>query len=344
MDAFYASVEQLENPDLRGKCVAVGGSSDRGVIAAASYEAREFGVRSAMSSKLAARMCPNLIFVRPDFAKYKYYSARIHDVFQRYTDCIEPLSLDEAFLDVTENKVGQRSATFIANAIKNEILSDTGLVASAGVSYCKFFAKLASDQDKPDGLFVIRPEDASDFIQNLPVGQFFGVGRVTAEKMNRMGIFTGRDLLEFPEKELVRYFGKSGSFLYRICRGIDERPVQAHRERKSIGAENTFSQDLFDQVSIEREAHQILDELWKRYERFDRYGRTLTLKVKYADFAQITRNRTVSEPIQEKKQLRELADFLLNSIFPLEKTIRLIGFQLSAFDDRELPVQVALPI
>ena len=335
MDAFYASVEQLENPELQGKPIVVGGNAERGVIAAASYEARKFGIFSAMSSKVAAKMCPGLIFVKPDFAKYKRYSKAIHEVFHRYTDIIEPLSLDEAFLDVTENKIGQRSATFIANAIKNEILADTGLIASAGVSYCKFFAKLASDQDKPNGLFIITPEDAPAYIEKLPVGKFFGVGKVTADKMNKMGIFKGKDLLPYSEVELLKFFGKSGSFLYRIVRGIDTRPVEYERERKSVGAETTFDRDLVEKDEIYEQAMKILDEVWQRCKKHDKFGRTLTLKIKYNDFRQITRNRTLTHAFEDIEMMREEAKLLLELVFPLEKSIRLIGFSVSGFEEGE---------
>ena len=221
MDAFYASVEQLDNPELKGLPVAVGGSAERGVIAAASYEARKFGVKSAMSSKIAAKMCPNLIFVRPNFKRYKEVSKHIHEIFHRYTDVIEPLALDEAYLDVTENKIGMPSATFIAQSIKTDIYNELNLVASAGVSYNKFLAKLASDQDKPNGLFVIQPGEGEDYMDQLPIERFFGVGKVTADKMRQMGIFKGKDLKQYSQEDLVKYFGKSGTFLYHVCRGVD---------------------------------------------------------------------------------------------------------------------------
>jgi DNA polymerase-4 len=249
MDAFFDSVEQLDNPFLRGKAIAVGGDKDRGVIAAASYEARKYGVKSAISSKIAARMCPELIFVKPNFPRYKEISQQINGIFHRYTNLVEPLSLDEAFLDVTENYVQMPSATFIAQTIKTEILNEVGLIASAGVSYSKFLAKLASDQDKPNGLFVIRPDEAKVYIDEMPIQRFFGVGKVMADKMHELQIYKGKDLKRFSIDQLTHFFGKSGNYLFQICRGIDERPVVADRLRKSIAAENTLNQDIFDSSS-----------------------------------------------------------------------------------------------
>lgn len=333
MDAFYASVEQLDNPELRGKPVVVGGSKERGVIAAASYEARKFGVRSAMSSKIAARACPNLIFVHPNFARYKEISGQIHEIFSRYTDVIEPLALDEAFLDVTVNKQNMSSATFIAQSIKTDILNEIGLIASAGVSYSKFLAKLASDQDKPNGLFVITPEHAQKYIDSLPVERFFGVGRVTAEKLHEMQIYKGKDIQRFSIEQLNQHFGKIGNFLFEICRGIDNRLVIADRERKSIAAENTFNQDIFDDTSFHKEAEKVLEILWKRYERFDKVGKTLTLKIKYHDFTTKNRSKTKPEGITKFETLQKLAEEVTTQILPLENPIRLIGFQISGFTE-----------
>ncbi len=247
MDAFYASVEQLDNPALRGKPVAVGGSRERGVVAAASYEARNFGVRSAMPSKLAKRKCPDLIFVKPHFSRYKEISEQIRAIFFEYTNLVEPLSLDEAYLDVTYTKRGKPSATLIANEIRRRIFIETGLTASAGVSYNKFLAKVASDVKKPNGMFVVTPEKAQEFIDQLEIRKFYGIGKVTAEKLNKMGIWIGSDLKKLDRIELVQLFGKAGNYFYEICRGEDHRPVEPERERKSVGAEQTFSIDLFSE-------------------------------------------------------------------------------------------------
>jgi len=341
MDAFYASVEQLDNPELRGKPVAVGGNAERGVIAAASYEARAFGVKSAMSSKIAARICKDLIFVHPNFPRYKEISEKIHQIFHRYTDQIEPLALDEAFLDVTKNKQNMSSATFIAQSIKTDIKTELGLIASAGVSYSKFLAKLASDQDKPDGLFVITPDEAQNYIDNLPVERFFGVGKVTAEKLFEMQIYKGKDIKRFTLEELNQHFGKIGKFLFEISRGIDERPVVADRERKSIAAENTFNHDIFDNASFYAEAAKILDAVWKRYTRFNKTGKTLTLKIKYVDFTIKSRSKTIQEGITSIEILKQLSEELINSVLPLDQAIRLIGFQISSFIEEE-PEQLRL--
>lgn len=333
MDAFFASVEQLDNPALRGKPVAVGGSKDRGVIAAASYEARKFGVRSAMSSKIAARACPELIFVNPNFARYKEVSVLINEIFSRYTDIIEPLSLDEAFLDVTVNKQNMSSATFIAQSIKTDIYTELGLVASAGVSYSKFLAKLASDQDKPNGLFVILPEDAENYMDNLPVERFFGVGKVTADKLHEFQIYKGKDIKRFSVEQLNRYFGKIGNFLFDICRGIDNRPVISDRERKSIASESTFNHDIFDTATFYKESERILQTLWARYQRYDKVGRTVSLKIKNNDFTIKTRSKTIPEGITSIEMLKAIAEDLSLLIVPLENPIRLIGFQISGFTD-----------
>lgn len=338
MDAFYASVEQLDFPEYRNKPLAVGGSSDRGVIAAASYEARKFGVKSAMSSKVAAKMCPGLVFARPRFERYKEISCEIRSIFLRYTDLIEPLSLDEAFLDVTENKVGLPSATLIAQAIKNDIRNELNLVASAGVSYNKFLAKMASDQDKPNGLYVIRPEDAQEFIFSLPIHRFFGVGKVTADKMMELGIPTGKQLYRKSLSFLVTHFGKSGKYFYNISRGIDRRPVESFRERKSLAVENTFFNDIFDQATFRSEAAKILQSMWKRYGKNEKKARTLTLKIKYFDFTIQTKSHTYENAFLSEEKVREAADELMDSVLPLKKPVRLIGFQLSGFEHGETKV------
>lgn len=344
MDAFYASVEQLDNPDLKGRPVAVAGNSERGVIAAASYEARKFGVKSAMSSKIAARICPNLIFVTPNFKRYKEVSKHIHTIFGRYTDEIEPLALDEAFLDVTVNKMDLNSGTFIAQSIKNDIYTELNLVASAGVSYNKFLAKLASDQDKPNGLYVITPHEAQAYMDNLPIGRFFGVGKVTADKMHEYGIFHGKDLKRFSQTELQSYFGKAGSFLYNICRGIDNRPVESNRQRKSLAAENTFMNDIFDTTNFRNSAQEIIQVLWKRYELYEKRGRSLSIKVKYFDFTQITRSTTLTAEIESFQQLEKLAHRLIENVLPLPKAVRLIGFQISGFREEMMDYQLRLDV
>ncbi|SDM35436.1 DNA polymerase-4 [Siphonobacter aquaeclarae] len=332
MDAFYASVEQRDNPDLRGKPVAVGGSRERGVVAAASYEARQFGVRSAMPSVTAIRKCPQLIFVRPRFDVYKAVSREIHEIFAEYTPMIEPLSLDEAYLDVTENLKGIDTATGIAREIKEKIREKTGLTASAGVSFNKFLAKIASDYRKPDGLFVIKPSQAEAFVETLEVKGFHGIGRVTAEKMHKMGIFTGADLREQPVENLVKHFGKAGRWYYQIARGQDDRPVNPDRIRKSIGAEETFSTDLEEIELLLNELWPISEEVWRRAERAHLYGKTVTLKVKFGDFEQITRSRTSLQPLTEQPVYERIIRDLFDSILPLRKGIRLLGISLSNLD------------
>ncbi len=296
MDAFYASVEQRDNPELRGKPVAVGGSAARGVVAAASYEARTFGVRSAMPSVTAKRRCPDLIFVKPRFDVYRAVSAQIREIFAEHTDLIEPLSLDEAYLDVTENKQNLSAATEIATIIRARIKEVTGLNASAGISYCKFLAKMASDLNKPNGQAVITPKAGPDFVANLPVKKFHGVGPATAAKMQRLGIETGADLREKPLTFLQEHFGKSGGWYYRISRGIDERPVQPNRERKSVGAEDTFMTDIFDLDAARAELVPLAEKVWRHCQAKQITGRTVTLKVKFADFQQISRSRTSPQP------------------------------------------------
>ncbi len=337
MDAFYASVEQRDAPELRGKPVAVGGSRERGVVAAASYEARKFGVHSAMPSVTARRKCPELIFVPPRFEVYKEVSQQIRSIFAEYTPLIEPLSLDEAYLDVTENLRGISSATLIAEAIRAKIRQQTGLTASAGISYNKFLAKLASDHRKPDGHFVITPRMGPAFVKDLPVKKFHGVGPATAEKMNRLGINTGLDLKSQPLEFLQSHFGKAGPYYYWIARGVDNRPVQADRIRKSIGAENTFGSDLFT-IDLAREALMpIIEKVWRHCERTEVFGKTVTLKVKYADFNQITRSSTSRNPITKQDKLEQVGLHLLEGVFPVAKGVRLLGISLSSLSE-ERPV------
>ncbi len=337
MDAFYASVEQRDNPDLRGKPVAVGGFRQRGVVAAASYEARQFGVRSAMASSVAIRKCPDLIFVKPRFEVYKAVSAQIRSVFAEYTDLIEPLSLDEAYLDVTDCALHGGSATLIARAIKQHIREETSLTASAGVSYNKFLAKLASDYRKPDGLYVIKPEQGLAFIEPLAVGQFHGIGQVTAAKMNALGIFTGLDLRQQSEAFLTHHFGKVGHHYHGIARAIDERPVTPNRIRKSVGSENTFEADLTNEPALVAGLAPLIDDIWAYCQRTGIQGRTVTLKVKYADFQQITRSRTAAGPVTNRVLLERMTLDLLSSVLPLTKTVRLLGVSLSSLQVPDAP-------
>ena len=329
MDAFYASIEQRDNPRYRGRPLAVGYSGDRGVVAAASYEARRYGVRSAMPSRTAKRLCPQLIFVPARFDLYREISRQIMDIFFEYTDLVEPLSLDEAFLDVTQNRRNMPSATLIAREIKQRIKAETGLTASAGVSVNKFLAKIASDYQKPDGLFVILEKDAEDFVGSLRIEQFYGVGRVTAEKMHRLGIHTGADLRRFSEEELRRLFGKAGYDYYWRARGIDHRAVIPDRIRKSIGAENTFLQDLATREEVTAELRGIAEKVWERTSKRDFSGRTVTLKIKYADFEQITRSRTTTALIRDFDLFWGLALELLDQVDFTRNRIRLAGLTVS---------------
>jgi DNA polymerase-4 len=340
MDAFYASVEQRDNPDLRGKPVAVGGSAERGVVAAASYEARKFGVRSAMASVTAKRQCPDLIFVKPRFEIYKAISRQIREIFAEHTLIIEPLSLDEAYLDVTENLQGIPLARDVALRIREKIKAETGLNASAGISYNKFLAKLASDHRKPNGQYVISPEMGPSFVETLPVGKFHGIGPATAAKFNAFGIWTGLDIRNQSLAFLQENFGKSGTYYYWISRGIDERPVRANRIRKSVGAENTFLTDLTDFDAMVAELQPLIDKVWRHCESAGTRGRTVTLKVKFADFEIITRSQSVSSAVANRDDLARLAISLLEDNTPLPKPVRLLGVSLSSLqggDDGEPP-------
>ncbi|MDB5413067.1 MAG: polymerase [Rubritepida sp.] len=335
MDAFYASVEQRDDPALRGRPVAVGHAAKRGVVAAASYEARTFGVRSAMPSSTAARKCPELVFVPPRFEVYRAVSRQIRAIFAEYTALIEPLSLDEAYLDVTENLRGIPTASATAKEIRARILAETGLTASAGISYNKFLAKLASDHRKPNGQFVVTPSMGAGFIEALPIGKFHGVGPVTAEKMNRLGIFTGADLRRQPLAFLQQHFGKSGPWYHAIARGEDGRPVVPDRPRKSSGSETTFATDLTDPVEIEAGVRSMADEVWAWCEKAQAYGRTVTVKIKYADFQQATRSRTLPAMVASQEALRHVSVELARTVFPPAKGIRLIGVTLSSFERLE---------
>src|SRR6267378_2977182 len=346
MDAFYASVEQRDNRELRGKPVAVGGSRERGVVAAASYEARKFGVHSAMPSVTAKRKCPDLIFVKPRFDACQAISRQIRAIFAAYTPIIEPLSLDEAYLDVTENPKGISSATQIAEEIRARIRAETELTASAGVSYNKFLAKLASDHRKPDGLFVITPKIGPSFVETLPVRKFHGVGPATAAKMASLGIATGLDLRAQSEGFLQHHFGKAGSYYYWAARGIDERPVRADRTRKSVGAENTFPADLLTYETARDALREIAGQVWTYCEGSGIRGRTVTLKVKFANFQVITRCRTGQLQVRTRDELEELGNALLEPLFPVAKGIRLLGISLSslAAEEAERELKFSLPV
>lgn len=336
MDAFYASVEQRDNPALRGKPVAVGGAERRGVVAAASYEARQYGVRSAMASITAIRKCPDLIFVPPRFAAYKAVSQQIHEIFAEYTPLIEPLSLDEAYLDVTENIPGIPLASDIAAEIRARIFKETGLTASAGISYNKFLAKMASGHRKPNGQFVIPPERGEAFIETLGIEKFYGVGPATAEKMQRLGIYKGADLKERSLYFLRENFGKSGDYFFEIARGIDNRSVQPDRVRKSIGAENTFSNDIFNLEEAKKSLLPIIDKVASYSAKNDILGKTVTLKVKYADFEQITRSKSLPAGISKTEEIIPHTYSLLENLFPAEKGIRLLGVSLSSLNTAEV--------
>src|SRR6202007_2523159 len=335
MDAFYASVEQRDNPELRGKPVAVGGSRERGVVAAASYEARKFGVRSAMPSVTAKRQCPDLIFVKPRFEVYKAISKQVREIFAEHTTIIEPLSLDEAYLDVTENLQSIPLARDVALRIRETIKAETGLNASAGISYNKFLAKLASDHRKPNGQLVISPEMGPAFVETLPVSKFHGIGPATTERMNALGIFTGLDIRNQSLEFMNANFGKAGAYYYWISRGVDERPVRADRIRKSVGAENTFSADLTELDAMVAELEPLIDKVWRHCESTGSRGRTVTLKVKFSDFEIITRSRSISSAVANRDDLARLSIGLLESAWPFPKAVRLLGVSLSSLRDEQ---------
>jgi DNA polymerase-4 len=345
MDAFYASVEQRDDPTIRGKPVAVGGQH-RGVVTAASYEARKFGVRSAMPSITAKRRCPELIFVKPHFDVYRAVSQQIRGIFLSYTDLVEPLSLDEAYLDVTEDRLALGSARAIAEDIRRRIREETGLTASAGVSYCKFIAKLASDHRKPDGLTVVTPERGPEYVASLPVARFHGVGPVTARKMERLGIMTGADLREWSVPALQAQFGSSADWYWRICRGIDEREVKPDRPYKSVSAERTFDEDLRDPDRLTAELERIAGYAWDRVRRAEVTGRTVTLKVKYGDFSLITRSKSFVGPVSDQAAFTAAGQALLAALHPLPKGIRLLGLGLHNLceDGEGEPLQLGLAI
>lgn len=335
MDAFFASVEQRDDPSLRGKPVAVGGASGRGVVAAASYEARQFGVRSAMPSSRAIRQCPDLIFCKPRFEVYREVSQQIRAIFRDYTPLVEPLSLDEAYLDVTHDLRGIGSATRIAQEIRSRIRADTQLTASAGVSYNKFLAKLASDQNKPDGLCVIRPGEGAEFVAGLPVRRFHGVGPRGAEKMTRLGIETGADLAAKDVAFLRAQFGSMGDYLFGAARGIDHRPVRADRLRKSVGGERTFHENISEPGELLDTCQRISAIVWERVEASKARGRTVTLKLRYGDFTTITRARSVDHWIANEQEFAALGRALLEALMPLPQPVRLMGLTLSSLEQEE---------
>jgi len=344
MDAFYASVEQRDDPSLKGKPLAVGHGARRGVVAAASYEARQFGVRSAMPSTTALRKCPQLVFVPPRFEVYRAVSRQIHAIFADFTDLIEPLSLDEAYLDVSADKAGVGRATQTAREIRARILAETGLTASAGISYNKFLAKMASDQNKPNGQFLVAPGQGQAFVATLPIGRFYGVGEVTERKMKALGIETGEDLHRQSLEFLVHHFGSSGAWFYGIARGIDARPVNPDRERKSSGSETTFETDLSDPDRIEAEITALADKVFGWCETAQAFGRTATVKIKYADFVQATRRRSLPGVITDAATLRRVAQDLVRSVYPLRAGVRLLGVTVSNFEAAAPAVQEALPV
>ena len=329
MDAFYASVEQRDDPALRGRPVAVGGSRARGVVAAASYEARRFGVRSAMPSVTALRQCPDLVFVKPRFEVYSAISKQIRAIFSNYTDAIEPLSLDEAYLDVTEDIHGLGSARAIAEQIRARIKAETGLTASAGVSYNKFIAKLASDQNKPDGICVIPPAKGAAFVASLPVKRFHGVGPVTARKMEALGILTGADLRDKPLEFLQARFGSYADYLHRAARGVDHRPVRSSRVAKSVGAERTFETNLVDPADLDAGLVRVAEAAWTRIDRARAMGRTVTLKLRHADFHTITRARSLAHAVVDEAELLGIGRELLAAQLPVPGGVRLLGLTLS---------------
>lgn len=328
MDAFYASVEQMDNPELRGKPVAVGGSETRGVVSAASYEARKFGVRSALSGALAKKYCPEIIFVRPRFDRYKEISNKIRKIFLDYTDLVEPLSLDEAYLDVTQNKKGNPSATLIAQEIRRRIYEETGLTASAGISINKFIAKVASDYNKPNGQKTVTPDEVIAFLEALPIGKFYGVGKVTRDKMYQLGIFTGLDLKQKPLEFLEKNFGKSGVYYYYIVRGIHNSEVKPERVAKSVATEHTFNENLTSEIFMEEKLETIAGELERRLKRYSIAGKTVTLKIKYSDFTLQTRSKTLPYFISDKSLLFDTAKELLYQE-RMKDSVRLLGISLN---------------
>ena len=335
MDAFYASVEQRDDPALRGKPIAVGGGGPRGVVATASYEARTFGVKSAMPGARARRLCPGLLFVKPRFDVYRAVSAQVREIFARFTDIIQPLSLDEAYLDVTANKIGIASATYIAEEIRRMIREETGLTASAGVSYNKLIAKLASDQNKPDGICIVRPGEGAAFMAKMPVRRIHGIGPVTARRMQALGIETGADLRARDLAFLHQHFGSAAEFYYGAARGEDHRPVHERQARKSVSVEDTFFDDLSTEDALVAQIERIAQNLWGRIEKSDAYGRTIVLKIKFADFQIITRSKSFAAPVRSCEMLTETGRTLLRAQLPLRMGARLLGLGVHNLDPQE---------
>jgi DNA polymerase-4 len=344
MDAFFASVEQRDFPELRGKPVAVGGNSGRGVVAAASYEARVYGVRSAMPGRMAAKLCPDLVFVNHRFDVYKEVSQQIREIFHEYTDLVEPLSLDEAYLDVTENKPGYKSAIFIAREIKDKIKRHTQLTASAGVSVNKFLAKIASDMDKPDGLYVIMPEEVEKFVENLPVKKFYGVGKATLARMEKLNIHTGKDLKALSKLDLALYFGKFGTYLYDVCRGEDHREVKSNRERKSFSIERTYEHDKKGRESILQALNVLCEKLAASLNKRAIKGKTFNLKVRYEDFTTLTRSKSLTGYFNEEEVLKEISEELIEEFMADDRGIRLLGVGLSNLYDNNNDPQLKLEL
>lgn len=343
MDAFYASVEQMDNPELIGKPIAVGGSENRGVVAAASYEARKFGVRSAISGVLARKYCPELIFVRPRFERYKEISTQIHKIFRDYTDLIEPLSLDEAYLDVTQNKKGNQSASLLAQEIRNRIYNEVGLTASAGISINKFVAKIASDYNKPNGQKTVTPEEVIPFLEVLPIRKFYGVGKVTTEKMYQLGIFTGLELKKQSLEFLEKHFGKSGSYYYHVVRGIHNSEVKSSRIAKSVAAEHTFDVNLSSEIFMLEQLEIIANSLERRLKKHNVSGKTVTLKIKYSDFTQQTRSKTLPYFIADKGLILEAVKELLYQE-RMKNSVRLLGISMSNLNTEVKKAVVAVQL
>ena len=343
MDAFFASVEQMDHPELRGKPIAVGGDKTQGVVAAASYEARKFGVKSAMASALAARLCPDLIFVRPRFERYQEISYQIREIFFEYTDLVEPLSLDEAYLDVTTNKKGFQSATLLAKVIRDRIFQEVGLTASAGISINKSTAKIASDVNKPNGQLTVPPDEVEAFLEKLPIERFFGIGKVTATKMKELGVRSGKDLKKKSPAFLTQHFGKQGMHFYNLVRGIQHSAVKPNRERKSLAVEHTYGRDLHSKRVVLEKLERIAAELEKRMQKRDLGGKTLTLKIKFSDFTQITRSHTQESELRSVEDILPIVDTLVAEN-DWEKPIRLLGLSLSKFSNDELKGDLQLTL
>jgi len=334
MDAFYTSVEQMDNPDLRGKPIAVGGNKEQGVVAAASYEARKYGIRSATASKIAARKCPDLIFVKPRFSRYKEISKQIREIFNDYTELVEPLSLDEAYLDVTENKKNNPSATLLATEIRERIYMEVRLRASAGISINKFVAKIASDINKPNGQKTIKPNEVEAFLEELPIEKFYGIGKVTTTKMHKLGIFFGKDLKQKSKEFLFQNFNNSGLHYYTIVRGIHDSPVQPHRIRKSIAAEQTYFEGITSEIQMLEKLDKIAEELERRMKKSDSKGKTVTLKIKYRDFKIQTRSKTLGKNVNKKDEFFPVIENLLYQT-PLKDSVRLLGITISNLNSEE---------